>query len=180
MGPSAALHVVRPRRLLRRFAEQACDEALPEVAASHDPIVRARRGLGLLLPGRADGGEPSGAPRRVGGAPLLRAGAALTLPSARSVAGTVPSPMWLRGGILPNRGALPVAQHLALEIVVDRLPAEPHREERVGEVLPRNRDLLPAARFQQGAASRHVRDDDLLAALQIRNRLQEAVEPRLQ
>src|SRR4051794_28759239 len=73
MGPSAALHVVRPRGLLRRFAEQARDEPLPQVAAPHHPIVRARRRLGLLLSRRADGGQPSGAPRRGGGAPLLRA-----------------------------------------------------------------------------------------------------------
>src|SRR3954452_5400946 len=76
MGRSAALHVMRSRRLLRRFAEQARDEALPQVAAPHHPIVRARRGLGLLLSRRADGGQPPGAPRRGGGAPLLRAGRA--------------------------------------------------------------------------------------------------------
>src|SRR3954467_11035014 len=76
MGPSAALHVVRPRGLLRRFAEQARDEPLPQVAAPHHPIVRARRGLGLLLSRRADGGQPPGALRRGGGAPLRRAGRA--------------------------------------------------------------------------------------------------------
>src|SRR3954453_6578807 len=86
MGPSAALHVVRPRGLLRRFAEQARDEPLPQVAAPHHPIVRARRRLGLLLSRRADGGQPPGAPRRGGDAPLLRA--------RRATLTWAPSPKW--------------------------------------------------------------------------------------
>src|SRR3954468_12493761 len=90
MGPSAALHVVRSRRLLRRFAEQARDEALPQVAAPHHPLVRARRGLDLLLSRRADGGQSPGAPRRGGGAPLLRAGRAALSWAAWGVAEVAP------------------------------------------------------------------------------------------
>src|SRR3954466_11251563 len=91
MGPSAALHVVRPRRLLRRFAEQARDEALPQVAAPHHPIVRARRGLGLLLSRRADGGQPPSARRRGGAAPLLRTARATLTRSVAEVARVAPN-----------------------------------------------------------------------------------------
>src|ERR671935_829789 len=52
MGPSAAMPSVRPRRLLRRLAEPACDEALPQDVASGDPVLRAGRDVAVLLRGR--------------------------------------------------------------------------------------------------------------------------------
>src|SRR6266568_8868342 len=53
LGPPSALSRVRPRRMLRRLAEQARDEALPRDVAPGDPFVRARRALAVLLPRRS-------------------------------------------------------------------------------------------------------------------------------
>jgi hypothetical protein len=49
VGSPAPLPHVRPRRLLRQLEEQARDEALPLVGPPHNPLLRARRGLGLVL-----------------------------------------------------------------------------------------------------------------------------------
>ena len=54
LGPLASVHDVRPRRLLRLLAQPARDEALSPDHASHRALARARRGLGLVLPGRGD------------------------------------------------------------------------------------------------------------------------------
>src|SRR5436190_19954066 len=53
LGHPAPVPDVRPRRLLRQLAGPARDEALPRQRPSRHPLVRAGRGLGLLLPGRA-------------------------------------------------------------------------------------------------------------------------------
>src|SRR5258707_8806910 len=45
----AALHRVRAHRLLRQFAGEARDGTLPHELAPDHPVVRARRGLVLLL-----------------------------------------------------------------------------------------------------------------------------------
>src|SRR3954468_11025646 len=82
-----------------------------------------------------------------------------------------------RGRKRPVEHSLPVAEHLALEIVVHRLLPEPYREESVPEVLPRNGDLLPTSCLHHRAAPWEIRDDDLLAALQIGDGLQEPIEP---
>src|SRR5262245_42513653 len=49
MAPPSALPYVRPRRVLRLVAEQARDEALSRHRPSRDPLVRARRGLAVVL-----------------------------------------------------------------------------------------------------------------------------------
>src|SRR5256886_1208727 len=89
MGPLAALHVLRTRRLLRLFAQQARDEALPPFAPPGRQVIRARRGLGILLCGRYDGRRsrrPSGRIRR---APLLRAACAAPVKPPDREAGNV-------------------------------------------------------------------------------------------
>src|SRR5438105_1648319 len=58
MGPPQAVHELRSRGLLRLVSESACDEAFPPDQASDDQVVRARRGLGVLLPRRSDGRWP--------------------------------------------------------------------------------------------------------------------------
>src|SRR2546423_11050870 len=89
MGPLAALHVLRTRRLLRLFAQQARDEALPPFAPPGRQVIRARRGLGILLCGRYDGRRsrrPSGRIRR---GPLLRAACAAPVKPPDREAGNV-------------------------------------------------------------------------------------------
>src|SRR2546421_5666030 len=89
MGPLAAVHVLRTRGLLRLFAQQARDEALPPFAAPGRQVIRARRGLGILLCGRYDGRRrrrPSGRIRR---APLLRAARAAPVKPPDREAGNV-------------------------------------------------------------------------------------------
>src|SRR5579862_4334655 len=49
LGASAALPDLRACRLLRRFEEQARDQALPRHQASHHHLAGARRGLELVL-----------------------------------------------------------------------------------------------------------------------------------
>src|SRR5438132_1461800 len=89
MGPLAAVHVLRTRRLLRLFAQQARDEALPPFATPRRQVVRARRGLGVLLCRRSDGRRyprPSG---RIRGAPLFRAASAAPVKPPDREAGNV-------------------------------------------------------------------------------------------
>src|SRR6266700_3430307 len=53
MGPSAALPHLRPRRVLRQLTHPPRHQTLPQSPPSGHPVVRARRGLGLLLPRRS-------------------------------------------------------------------------------------------------------------------------------
>src|SRR5262245_58626516 len=46
---SAPVSDVRSRRLLRLFAEHARDETLPRDETSADPVLRARRRVGMVL-----------------------------------------------------------------------------------------------------------------------------------
>jgi hypothetical protein len=49
LAPAANVHGVRLRRLLRFVQEQACHPAFPHDAASHRPLHRTRRTMGLVL-----------------------------------------------------------------------------------------------------------------------------------
>src|SRR5688572_13322459 len=49
LGASAQVPDMRPRRLLRRVAASACDEALRGDGASADPVARTRRALDVVL-----------------------------------------------------------------------------------------------------------------------------------
>src|SRR5437879_6472813 len=52
LGPPPAVHGLRTRRLLRQLAEQARNQALPSLEASGDEVVRAGRGMVVVLSGR--------------------------------------------------------------------------------------------------------------------------------
>src|SRR3954467_2994821 len=73
LGPPAPVPDVRPHRLLRQLAGPARDEALPRQRSSRHSLVRAGRGLGLLLPGRAVPRRATGPFRRGRDAPLRSA-----------------------------------------------------------------------------------------------------------
>src|SRR6266487_1386229 len=62
LGPPARMPVMRARGLLRLLAEPARDRALPRDHPPDRPLLRARRGLALVLPGRDTGVTPT--PRR--------------------------------------------------------------------------------------------------------------------
>src|SRR5919198_3174166 len=49
VGAPAPVPQLRARRLLRQLEEQARDEALPLFGPSHRPVLRAGRGLELVL-----------------------------------------------------------------------------------------------------------------------------------
>src|SRR5580765_4207509 len=52
MGASAHVHVVWPHRLLRQLAEPARHRPLPDRAPPDHPVLRARRGVVVVLPRR--------------------------------------------------------------------------------------------------------------------------------
>src|SRR4051812_6503035 len=75
---------------------------------------------------------------------------------------------------------LMISQHFLLQLAVHGMGPEPDGEERVGEVLALEIDLLAAPRLDVRAASGNVGDEDRFARLQIGNRFQEALQPLAQ
>src|SRR3989304_7147952 len=53
VGPPAPVPDVREGRLLQRLPEPALAAPLPRFGPPDDPVLRARRGLDVVLPGRA-------------------------------------------------------------------------------------------------------------------------------
>src|SRR3989304_2828567 len=53
VGPPAPVPDVREGRLLQRLPEPALAAPLPRLRPPDDPVLRARRGLDVVLPGRA-------------------------------------------------------------------------------------------------------------------------------
>ncbi len=82
LGTSETLPCVRPRGLLRQFAEYPRHEALPRDASSRGEVVRAGRRLGLVLRARADGGGDSRLSSGVAGTSLRVT--RLDLPTSRA------------------------------------------------------------------------------------------------
>src|SRR6266704_2551312 len=103
--------------------------------------------------------------------------------------GATAAPTWMWRSVSSRAGrctaaSLPavssIPEHLVLQLVIDRLRAEPDGEEGIGEVLAGDGDLVRGGRLHDGALSGNVGDGDPLAGAQIRNRFQELIESRLQ
>jgi hypothetical protein len=101
-GP-ALRRTPRARRLLRQLAGQTRDQARSPHAASGHPLVRARRGLGLLLSQRRVRGGAARVPRRAS-APAFRSAVSAASSMAWDAFSASPSLFSDR----PDRGCRPV------------------------------------------------------------------------